>query len=160
MDNYQSSIINYQLNRDRCFNRRPRIVIHKFKILELEFEKVLDFGIEFHGRELARCAGQLLAGLLEVVGVQVRIAQSMDKFTRLVVTYLREHKREQRVRRDIEGHAEERVGTALVELATEFALAGLAYPAHVELEQAMARRQGHLVDFRDIPCAHQVAVTP
>ena len=81
----------------------------------------------------------------------------MDKFTRLVVAYLREHKRQERVRRDIEGHAEERIGTALVKLATEFALAGLAYPAHVELKQAMARRQGHLVDFGHIPCTHQVA---
>mgnify|MGYP003549010522 CR=1 FL=1 len=118
-----SGVLSSNLNCNRCFNRRPRVIIHELEVLELEFKKVLDFGIEFHGRELARRAGQLLAGLLEVVGVQVRIAESMDKLARLVVAYLREHKRQKRVRRDIEGHPEERVGTALVKLATEFALA-------------------------------------
>ena len=40
---------------------------------------------------------------------------------------------------------------ALVELTAQAAI------LHVELEQAVARRQGHLLDEGGVPCAHDVA---
>ena len=77
MDNYQSSIINYQLDRNRGFNRRPRVVIDKLKVLELEFKKVLHIRVHLHRRELTRFAGKLLASLVKMVAVQVQVAEGM-----------------------------------------------------------------------------------
>ena len=55
--------------------------------------------------------------------------------------------RQQRIGRDVERHAEKDIGRALIELAGQRAL------GDVELEQAVARRQRHLVDVRRIPGA-------
>jgi predicted Zn-dependent protease len=62
-------------------------------------------------------------GLLTEMGSEAELA-----------AVLGHHHGEQCIARDVEGHAEEGVRTALVELAAEFAL------GHVELEQAVARR--------------------
>ena len=80
----------------------------------------------------------------------------MNELARFVVTNLAEHQSEEGIRSDIERHSEESIGTALVQLAAEFALARSTYTTHVELEQAVARRQSHLVDFGHIPGTHQV----
>ena len=69
----------------------------------------------------------------------------MDEFARLEPRHLRHHQRQQRIGRDVERHAEEHVAPALVELAAEPAV------GDVELEQAMAWRQRHLVDLRRVP---------
>ena len=52
---------------------------------------------------------------------------------------------QERVGCDVERNTEEGVGAALVELAGEFAV------GHVELEKAMAGRQGHVVHFARVP---------
>ena len=80
----------------------------------------------------------------------------MDELTRFVVTNLAKHQSQKGVRSDIERNPEESIGAALVQLAAELALARSPYTAHIELEQAMARRQSHLVDFGHIPGANQV----
>ena len=56
-----------------------------------------------------------------------------------------------RVAGDVEGHAEEQIGAALVKLAAQLAV------AHVELEEHVAGRQRHAVDLGDIPGAHDQA---
>ena len=62
---------------------------------------------------------------------------------------LREHVRQERVARDVERDAEEDVGAALVDLAAQ------AFAArHVELEERVARREGHPRNLRDVPGAH------
>jgi hypothetical protein len=53
-----------------------------------------------------------------------------------------DHHGEQRVAGDVERHAEEQIRAALVELAAQFAA------IDEELKQAVAGRQGHLVDAR------------
>ncbi|MNY14828.1 hypothetical protein D3C86_1480170 [compost metagenome] len=53
--------------------------------------------------------------------------------------------RQQRVAGDVERHAEEDVGAALVELAGQLAI------GHVELEERVAGRQLHLRDFAHVP---------
>ena len=58
---------------------------------------------------------------------------------------MRDHHREQRVARDVERHAEEDVGAALVELTRELAV------LHVELEERVARRQRDLVGLLRVP---------
>ena len=69
----------------------------------------------------------------------------------LEVALLRQHVREKRVARDVERHAEEHVGAALVELAAQ------APVRHVELEERMARHERHLRQVGDVPRAHDDA---
>ena len=52
---------------------------------------------------------------------------------------------QQRIGRDVEGYAQKRVGRTLIELAAEPAI------GDIELEQAVAGWQRHLVHFRRIP---------
>ena len=49
-------------------------------------------------------------GLVEVVEVEVRVAEGVDEVADLQVADLRDQVGEQRVRGDVEGHAEEDVG--------------------------------------------------
>ena len=81
-----------------------------------------------------------------MVQIDVRIAQRMDELPRLETALARHHHRQQRIRGYVEGYAEKRIGTALVELARE------APARNIELEQDVAWRQGHLLNLRDIPC--------
>ena len=75
----------------------------------------------------------------------------MDKFSGLQAAHLRYHEREQGIGGDVEGNAQEHVGAALVQLAGEPAI------GHIELEEAVAGRQGHLVHLGRVPGAHQHA---
>ena len=58
---------------------------------------------------------------------------------------LRDHACQQGVGRDVEGHAQEGVRRPLVQLAGELAV------GHVELEERVARGQGHVLEFGDVP---------
>ena len=62
-----------------------------------------------------------------------------------------DHLREQRVAGDVEGHAEEHVAAALVELTRELAI------LHVELEERVAGRERDLVGLARIPPRHEEA---
>ena len=64
-----------------------------------------------------RLAGELQAHLVEVVAVDVCVAQRVDEFTRLQAGNLGDHQGEQGVRGDVERNAQEHVGRALVQLA-------------------------------------------
>ena len=101
-----------------------------------------------HGGQRTRLAFKLLAGLRQVVQVQVRIAERVDEFARFQAGHPRDHHRQQRVRGDVERHAQKHVRAALVQLAREPSL------GDVELEQHVARRQGHLGQLADIPRRH------
>ena len=58
----------------------------------------------------ARLSGQLQPGLLEVVRVEVRVAERVHELAGLEADDLGDHLRQQRVGRDVEGHAQEHVG--------------------------------------------------
>jgi thymidylate synthase len=79
------------------------------------------------------------------------LTMMMAQVTGLEPRHLRHHLRQQGVGRDVERHAEEDVGAALIELATEHSV------SDEELKQAVARRQRHLIDVRRIPGADDVA---
>ena len=81
-------------------------------------------------RKRSRFPPQLQLRLLEVIEVEMHVAESGDEIAGLEIRDLRDHHREQRVGRDIERHAEEDVGGALIELAGESAV------RDVELEKA------------------------
>src|SRR6185312_1950767 len=124
---------------------RVGFVVLQPEILISEGEEICHGGIDPHRRQLLRHASELFARLLEMVGVKMRVAEREDEFTRLVAGNLRHHHGQQRIGADVEGHAEEDVAGTLVELA------GKPPVGDIELEQAMARRQRHLVDERRVP---------
>jgi hypothetical protein len=76
----------------------------------------------------------------------VEISEGVDEIASLEPAHLRDKVGEERVARDVERHAEEDVGAALVELAAQLAV------RDVELEQGVAGRQGHFVDLARVPC--------
>ena len=62
------------------------------------------------------------ARLLEVVRVEMQVAEGVDELAGLQAADLRDHQREQRVARDVERHAEKNIRAALVKLAAQFAV--------------------------------------
>jgi len=81
----------------------------------------------------------------------------VNEFARFVTADLCQHHRQEGIGSDIERNAKEGVGTTLIELTTELSAARIANSAHIELEQAMARWQSHLVHFRHVPSAYDMA---
>ena len=79
------------------------------------------------------------------------VAAGPDEVTHLQVRLLGHHLGEQRVGGNVERHTQEDVGAALVHLAREPAF------SHVELEERVAGLQGHAVEVRDVPGAHDEA---
>ena len=75
----------------------------------------------------------------------MRVAEGVDEVADPEAAHLRDHVGQQGVARDVEGHAEEGIRRALVELAGEPPL------AHVELEQAVAGGERHPVEVGGIP---------
>ncbi len=96
-------------------------------------------------------ARELLIRLLEVIQVQVAVATGPDQFPGLQIALLREQVREQGIAGDVEGHPQEEIRTALIELAGEPAA------GHIELKERMAGHQAHLLELPDVPSVHDDA---
>src|SRR5215218_5685287 len=96
-----------------------RVVALDGDVLEVERVELADGRVQHQRRQRPRVAGQLEPRLVEVVEVQVRVTQRVHEVAHLEVAHLGDHVGEQGVRRDVERHAEEDVGGALVELAGE-----------------------------------------
>ena len=93
--------------------------------------------------------------------VQVQVTVGVHKLAGLVAADLCHHHEQQRIAGNVEGHAEEQIAAALVELqAQAMLLALLLRGNHAELEQAVARGQRHAVHFGHIPCAYQMPAAP
>ena len=80
-----------------------------------------------------------------MVEIKVRVAERVHELAGFKPGHLRNHQRQQRVGGDVERHAEEDVGRALIELAGEPTL------GDVKLEQTVTRRQRHLLDIGRVP---------
>ena len=139
------------LHRHLRFDVRVRVVVLQLKVLRAEVEQVLHFGVELHLRQGSRLAGELEAGLFEVVAVEVGVAEGVDELAGREAAYLRRHHGEQGIAGDVEGYAEEDVGAALVELAGEAAF------GHVKLKQGVAGGQRHFVDEGGVPGGYDEA---
>src|SRR5688572_20825887 len=124
---------------------RVRAVSNQYEILVCELEDRLHLRIDPHRWQGARLSRQLLSRLIDVIGIQVRIAEGVDELTRFQAGYLRDHHRQQRVTGDVERHAEEDVSRTLIQLARQSSI------RHIELEEAVAWRQGHPGNVRDVP---------
>src|SRR6185503_19634459 len=72
-------------------------------------------------RQRTRLASELLAGLVEMVRIEMAVAAGPDEGAGLEAALLGEHVGEQGVAGNVERHAEEHVGAALVELEVELA---------------------------------------
>ena len=125
--------------------------------------------------EVARLALELDPEGVEVVQVDVGVAHDVYKVAGRQVAHVRQHVRQQRIRRDVERHAEAHVARALVQLAREHAAPArrllalaprrrggglaprVAWKRHVELAEHMARRQGHLGQVGRVPGAEDNA---
>ena len=74
---------------------------------------------------------------LHMVLVDVVVSQGVDKVPGLEAGDVRDHVSQERVRRNVERHAQAHVGRALVQLARQLAV------GNVELSQAVAWGQRH-----------------
>ena len=124
---------------------RMGIVVDELEVLVLEIEERLDVGIDLHLGEGTGLTGELETGLLEVVQIEMGVTRGVDEVTGLEACHLRHHHQEQGVGGDVEGYAEEGVGRTLVELERE------TVTGHVELEDSVTGRQGHLVHLGHVP---------
>jgi len=122
-----------------------RVVGFEREVFVFEVEDVPDRGIELHNRQLARCTRELFAGLVEVIQVEMRVAECVDEFSRLQSADLRHHQGQQGVRSDVERNPEKQVRAALIELAGQLSL------GYVKLEERMAGHQCHLVEIGHVP---------
>src|SRR5450759_5486467 len=98
-----------------------RVVPLQGEVFVPETENVPRRRSDPHQRERARRARELLARLIEVIQVEMGVAQGVHELARLQIAYLRHHQCEQGVRGDVERHAEEQVGASLVTLAVKIA---------------------------------------
>src|SRR6478672_4013969 len=110
---------------DGRLDARVRVVALHVDVLELEGVDLTDRRVEPQLGLRPRVAGQLEPRLVEVVEVEVGVAQGVHEVADVEVGDLGDHVREQGVRRDVERHTEEHVGGALVELAAQPAAAAL-----------------------------------
>ena len=132
------------------------IVVFEREVLDLEGVDVADLRIDPHGGEWMDLAGELELGLLEVIRVEVQVAEGVHEVAWFVAEDLRNHHGEDCVARDIEGDAEKEICAALVELAGE---TGPFAPGimDIELKEEVAGREGHLIDLAHVPGRDDVA---
>src|SRR5947207_2559532 len=125
-----------------------RVVANKFEIFEFEVADVFNPGIQFHPRQGSTVASELFAGLVEMVLVEMQIAEGVNEIARGKINSLRHHHREKRVGSDIERHPEKQIAAALIKLTAELAV------LDIKLKEHVTRRQRHLLDLGRVPRAH------
>ena len=92
------------------------VIALEAEIFVSEPEYVLDIRIDYHPRQWARLACELQTGLIEMVEVEMGVAESMHEIAGLEACHLRHHLQQKGVGGYVEGHSEEAVGAALIEL--------------------------------------------
>ena len=121
------------------------IVTDEFEVLVLEVEETLHVRIDLHCGQRTRLTGELEFGLFDMIQVEVGVASGVDEVASLIARHLCHHLEQQGVRGDIKRYSEEGICTALVELERE------TVTRHIELEDGVTGRQGHLIHLRHIP---------
>mmetsp|Transcript_50959 Transcript_50959/g.119503 ORF Transcript_50959/g.119503 Transcript_50959/m.119503 type:complete len:266 (+) Transcript_50959:42-839(+) len=124
-----------------------RVVAAQLEVLEFVVEDRRRPALDRHRRVGPRLAGELGLHLFDMVVVDVAVAAGPDEVAQLQLALLGQHHRQQRIAGDVEGHAEEDVRRALVELAAQLAV------RHVELEEGVAGHQRHLGQVGHVPGA-------
>ncbi len=78
------------------------------------------------------------------------VAETVDEIAGDEVAHLRDHHRQERIGRDVEGNAQEHVGASLVQVTRQAAV------HDVKLKQNVAGRKPHVREVPDIPGADDV----
>ena len=94
----------------------PRVIVFEAEVFVFEVEYALYIGIKHHSWQLARCAGELQSGLVEVVKIKVGVTRGVDELSRLQTGYLRHHLQKQCIGCNVERNSEECIGRTLVQL--------------------------------------------
>ena len=128
-----------------------RIVLYQCEIIVLEIKDIVSEWIQYHLRKRTRLTGKLQLNLLQMVVVDVRIAQGMYEIACLQAGYLRHHLEQQGIGGDVERYAKENVGTTLVELEAQLTV------GNIKLEEGMTWRQSHIFQVGHIPRAYDNA---
>src|SRR4051794_28962745 len=102
------------LNSNRRLNRRVGIVADEVEVLEFKVVDVFYVGIDLHSREGPWFTGQLETCLVKVIAVEVKVSESVDECARLYLAGLGYHEGQQRIRGDVEGDTQKKIGAALV----------------------------------------------
>ncbi len=72
-----------RLHGDRRFYRRMRIVADEVEIFEFEVVNFFDRRIQFHAWQRSTITRKLFACLIEMILIQMQIAERMNEFARL-----------------------------------------------------------------------------
>src|SRR2546423_5306703 len=135
-----------RLDSDGRFDLAVRLVADEVEVLEAEGEQSFQSSQhpvlipDFESRQRQRLAREKLLDLREMILVDVQVAERVYELAHIQLADVRDHVRQQRVGRDVEGHAEEGVGRALVELAMKNATA-----LDFKLKDGVARREVYVV---------------
>ena len=111
-----------------------RVVANEFEIFVVEVEDARDVRINLHRGQGTRLTRQLKLGLLDVVQVEVGVTSGMDEVAWFETCDLCHHLKQQGIRGNVEGYAQEGVGTSLVELQRQTVV------GDIELEDGVAGR--------------------
>jgi hypothetical protein len=104
------------------------LVIQQLEVLELEIQDGRAGLPDAKARQRPWLPGQLESRLINVVAIQVHIAQGMHEIAGLKIARVCHHHGQQGIRANVERHAQEQIGTPLIELATQSPI------GYVELE--------------------------
>ena len=122
------------------------VIVGEGEVFVLEVEDGLHVGIDVHVGQWAWLSGELQTGLLQMVEVEVGVACGIDEVAWTESCDLCHHHEQEAVGGDVERHAEEGVGTSLVELKAESSV------GHIELEENVARGEVHVAQVGYVPC--------
>ena len=134
------------------------LVVQHLEVFKLVVEDGVGFALDVKRGVGKRFAAELQRHLFVVVAVNVAVATGPDEVAHIEVALLGHHVGEQGVAGDVERHAQENVGTALVQLAAELGFfAWVLCGGHVKLEERMAGHECHLVELGHVPSTHNDA---
>src|SRR5262249_32644437 len=135
----------FRLYRDRRADGRMESVVRDLEVLVAVVVERGGPPLDHEPRQRIGLPGELRGDLFQVVVVEMAVAADPDELTHAEIALLRYEVRQERVRGDVERHAEKDVGAALVELT------GKPPVRDVELEEGVTRRELHARDVRHVP---------
>merc|ERR550519_360284 len=127
---------------------RMRFVTDHFKVINTEILDVVHFSFDDYLWPGFWFSLELSFERLHVVEINMGVPESVDKVSGSEITDVSDHHGEEGVAGDVEGNPQAQVCRPLVELAGQLPV------SNIELDQAVTGRQGHLVQVRGVPGAH------
>ena len=96
-----------------------RVIVFEDDMVEIEIIYAFQTWVDRHLRELSGFTTHLFAHLIEVILIDMNIAEGMDESSRLDTEEMSEDMDEEGVRSDIERYSEKEICRSLVELTIE-----------------------------------------